>query len=108
MLQYLAALVLVAHGIGHLTGILASWSGIDVGFTKEPWIFGGNVMIDSTTGKAFMVVWLIALALFIGSGIGVFMGEQWWRTLAIIGAVAILLVLLLPWRKKVTDFFELP
>ena len=133
VLQYLAGLVLLGHGIGHLMGFMESWTSINVGFTDKPWIFGGNYMMDSTLGKAFGIVWLVAMVLFIGSGFGVLTGHTWWRTLAIIGSlislvgilpwwntvvvgvklgalldVAILLVLLLSQGDAITDFFEVP
>lgn len=131
--QYLAALVLIAHGIGHTTGVLASWTSINAGFDDKPWIFSGGYRINSGLGKAWGIVWIVAMVLFIGSGIGILMDKEWWRILAITGSivsimaivpwwntviagakagvaldVAILLVLLLPWGEKITDFFEVP
>jgi len=131
MLQYLVMIVLMAHGIGHVTGIMRSWTSIEVGFSDKPWILGGNHTMESTVGKAWGVLWLVALFAFLGSGISVAMGSESWRYTALIGSVfsilaivpwwntvmtgakagvildlAIILVLLLPWGEKITDFFE--
>jgi len=133
VLQYLAALVLLGHGLGHLVGILPSWASMDVGGEDRPWILPGGHMIDSSVGKIWGIIWLAAMALFIVSSAGVFMNKEWWRQWAIIGSVAsivaivpwwnsvvvgakagaaldvaIILVLLLPWGEKITDFFEVP
>lgn len=133
VLQYIAGLVLLGHGIGHLMGFMESWTSINVGFTDKPSILGGNYMMDSTLGKAFGIVWLVAMVLFIGSGFGVLTDHTWWRMLAIAGSlislvgivpwwntvvvgvkmgalldVAILLVLLLSQGDAITDFFEVP
>jgi hypothetical protein len=129
----LAALVLLGHGVGHLMGFMESWTSINVGFTDKPWIFGGKYMMDSTVGKTFGILWLVALALFVGSAFGVLTGDTWWRTLAIIGSVvslvgiipwwntvmlgvkagalldvAILLVLLFSQGEPITRFFDVP
>lgn len=133
VLQYLAALVLVAHGLGHSVYILASWMSVDSGFSDKPWILPGDYMLDSTVGTVWGVFWVAALALFAAAGTGVLMEKKWWRTCALTGSVvslvailpwattvvpgalagaaldvAIILVLLLPFGDKVTDFFEVP
>jgi len=133
VLQYLAALVLVAHGLGHSVYVLASWMSVDAGFSDKPWILPGDYMLDSTVGIIWGVFWGVALVLFAAAGTGVLMGKEWWRTCALIGSVvslaailpwagtvvsgalagaaldvAIILVLLLPFGEKVTDFFEVP
>lgn len=133
ILMVLAAIVLIAHGIGHTIGFLGPWFGAYQGTTDKPWILPGDQVLNSATGRVWGVIWLGAMILFIGSGIGVFMDDMWWRILAVIGSVvsivavvpwwnsvlpgakagvaldvAILLVLLLPWGEQVTGFFEVP
>lgn len=125
--------MLIAHGIGHAIGFLGPWFGLYQGTNDKPWILPGEQPLSSRAGRAWGVIWLAAMLLFIGSGIGVFMDGIWWRTLAIIGSavsiaaivpwwntvlpgakagvaldVAILLVILLPLGEGVTDFFEVP
>jgi len=87
MLQYLVMIVLIAHGIGHVTGIMESWTSIEVGFSDKPWILGGNYTTETTVGKAWGVFWLVALFAFLGSGISVAMGSESWRYTALIGSV---------------------
>ena len=133
VLQFLAAIVLIAHGIGHSIGFLGPWFGVYAGTTEKPWILPGARPFNGTAGKTWGALWLGALMLFVVSGVGVFMDETWWRTPAIVGSlvsivatvpwwntvlpgakagvaldVAILLVLLLPFGEDVTEFFEAP
>lgn len=90
-------------------------------------------MMDSAVGKLWGVVWLAAMILFMISSAGVLLDKWWWRQWAVVGSVvsivaivpwwnsvvagakagvaldvAIILVLLLPWGEKITDFFEVP
>ena len=133
ILQYLAVLVLLGHGLGHMVGILPAWASFDVGGEDTPWILPGDHKMDSTVGKIWGVVWLAAMVLFVVSSAGVLMNKEWWRQWAIIGSivsivaivpwwnsvvvgakagvaldVAIILVLSLPWGEKITDFFDVP
>jgi hypothetical protein len=133
MLQYLAAFVILGHGIGHITGPLSAF-GVKIGGTSDkPWIMPGGHKMTSTVGKAWSVFWIAALILFVISSVGAFISEAWWRDWAIPGAVvsivamvpwwnsiligakagvildiAILLVLLFSWGEGIMDFFELP
>jgi len=131
--QYLALLVILGHGIGHLIGVLASWTSIDVGFKDAAWLFPGGHKMKSAIGRAWGLLWIVAMVFFVGSALGILLDEEWWRFLAVIGSVvslvailpwwksviggvkagavldiAIILVLLLPWGKEITDFFEVP
>ncbi len=133
MLETLAALVLLGHGLGHTTGLAGAWSDMQTGFSDKPWIFGGNVRLRSPIGKVFGLVFLTATILFVVSSIATFTGSESWRTFAIAGSVAsiacmvpwwntvifgarlgvlldvaIILVLLVPGGESFVDFFGLP
>lgn len=133
MLEYIAALVLLGHGLGHTIGFAASWSNIQTGLPDEPWILGGDVRMKSATGKAFGLVFLLATVLFVIAAALSLAGGQDWRTFALAGSlasaaailpwwnsvivgvklgfvldVAIVLVLLIPGGEAFVDFFGLP
>lgn len=134
ILQYFAALVLLGHGIGHLVGVIPTWTSIEIGGMQDkPWILPGDHHFDSSVGKAWSIIWIAAMVLFLVSSIGVFMDKEWWRQWAIIGSLmsivamlpwwnsilagakagvaldfAIILVLLLPQGDKITEFFHVP
>jgi hypothetical protein len=100
MLKSIVALVLLAHGIGHIMGFLAAWTPIPVGFTNSTWLFGGAT-ISGTVGKLFGLVWLVALAGFVAAGIGLLADRDWWQMAAVVSAVVSLAVIL-PWWNTVT------
>jgi len=133
VLQYLAALVLIGHGIGHTTGFFESWTSIKVGFHDRPWIFDDKTKLKSTVGKAFGILWVVCIPIFILAGVAILMEGTWWRETALIGSVisaaamlpwwnamiggakaglllniAIIVVLLVPGGEQIIDFFEVP
>lgn len=133
VLQYIAALVIAGHGIGHIWEFLVSFTSMKAGFKDNPWIFSDGVTLDSSVGHVFGVLALVVMVLFVASSIGILLEEKWWRQLAIAGSVlsiivvlpfwnsvlpgmlagvaldvAIILTLILPWGEKLTDFFKVP
>jgi hypothetical protein len=76
MWRYIIAVVLIAHGIGHVGG---------------PWFFGRSWLSPALAGGMvrwlFIVLWLAAMLGFVGAGIGVLAQREWWRTLAIAASV---------------------
>jgi hypothetical protein len=95
-LKWIAGLVLIAHGIGHAMGFMASWTTIPSGLTTGHWLFSGDVTMNSALGRAFGLLWLVGLVAFVGAGFGLLMGATWWQPLAIAASV-ISLVAIVPW-----------
>ena len=106
MLRTIIALVLIAHGIGHVMGFLEAWTGIPVGFSRSPWLFSDGVLMDSTVGRAFGVLALIAMIGWVGAGLGLLGDQAWWRPLALMSAV-VSLVFILPWWNTLSDGFRI-
>lgn len=100
-LRWVTILVLLAHGVGHILGFLATWVGTPVGFGDQPWVLSTNVTINSSVGRAFGLLWLMALLAFLGAVLALQGHQDWWRTLAIIAAF-ISLVAILPWWNTVS------
>jgi hypothetical protein len=101
MFHYIIAFILIVHGLGHVMGFLESWTTIPAGFSDRPWLLPGNITIESGVGRAFGLLWLIALAGFVGAGLGLLFSQSWWPALAAASA-AISLVVILPWWPTVT------
>ncbi len=101
--RYLLAIALIGHGIGHVMGFLAAWTKLPMGFSKVPWVLPGGFTINSAVGRAFGLLWLVAMIGFIGAGLGVLgiaVQQDWWRPLALASAV-ISLVAIVPWWNTV-------
>lgn len=101
IIKYVVVLVLLFHGAGHVMGFLAAWTKLPMGFVDRPWVFGGDVKIDTPVGRAFGLIWLVALVGFLAAGIGALVGQEWWTAAAVWGSV-ISIVAIVPWWNTVT------
>jgi hypothetical protein len=99
--RWLMIVLLLAHGVGHIIGFLEAWTGVPAGFTNQPWVLSDSVTIESALGRAFGLLWLVAMIGFVGAGIGLFTHQEWWRVMTTAAAV-ISLVAILPWWNTVT------
>jgi hypothetical protein len=95
-LKWIVGLVLIAHGTGHAMGFMAAWTSIPSGLTTGHWLFSGDITMSTGIGKAFGLLWLVALVAFVGSGLGLLFGMGWWQPLAIAASV-ISSVAIVPW-----------
>jgi hypothetical protein len=100
MLKYAIGLLLIVHGIAHLTGLLGAFASGEQSFKDLPWLFSRGITARSAVGKAWALLWLVALIGFVGSGLGLFLGQEWWVTLAV-AAAAVSLVAMVPWLRVV-------
>jgi Zn-dependent protease with chaperone function len=100
MLKYLLAFVLIMHGLAHVTGALGFWSSGSQAFGDKAWIFSQGITATSPVGRAFGLLWLVALIGFAGTGLGLLFGQDWWPSLAMAAAVTSL-VAIVPWVRVV-------
>jgi hypothetical protein len=100
MLRLILAVPLIAHGLAHISGFMASWTDNDAGYGRGPWIFSSGIGLQSPVGRLFGLLWLAAAAALVGSGIGFALDTAWWQTAAAVGAV-LSLVVILPWWNTV-------
>lgn len=100
MWNILLAIPLLMHGLAHISGLLASWTSLDVGYADNPWLFSQGVYLQSLTGRIFGLLWLAAMIGLVGSALGLVFRQEWWRALAVASAV-LSLVVILPWWNTV-------
>jgi hypothetical protein len=98
MLKTVVAIVFIVHGIGHILFFLAAWTSIPVGFTDRAWILPGDFTRSSAVGRVSGLIWLAALAGFVGAGVRLLGGNEVWQTLALAAAVVSLAVIVLWWN----------
>lgn len=91
---------LVLHGLGHSMGVLGAWTKVEVGFTDRPWILPGEISVRGPVGRAWALLWLVAIVAWVAAGLGVISDQDWWQPLAAVGAVASLLAIV-PWWNTV-------
>jgi len=99
-LRYLVSMVLIIHGLAHLSGVMAAFTARDVGFSDKPWLFSKGVTLRSPIGKLFGLVWLAAAITLAGSGLSLLFHWGGWPTLPILGAI-LSLIAIVPWWNTV-------
>ena len=100
MLRFVIAIPMLAHGLAHLSGVLASWTSTVEGFRDEPWLFFSATRLSDPLGRVFGLFWLAAMAVLVASGLGVVLRQPWWPTMALIGT-ALSLAAIVPWWRAV-------
>lgn len=93
------SIVLIMHGLAHLSGFLASWTNLDVGFKDENWIFSSKKYLEGVTGKFFGIIWFISMLIFVSSGVGLLTAQNWWTNTLITAAFISLLSVLPGWKS---------
>ena len=100
MLRFVVAAPFLLHGLAHISGFLASWTASDAGFSDKPWIFSSAVTLGSGLGRAFGLLWLVAMIGLVSTALGIVLRQDWWPTLAIAASV-VSLVVIVPWWNTV-------
>jgi hypothetical protein len=98
MFKIVIAVVLLAHGIGHVLGPLqvSKVAVVNPSWNGDSWLLTGAVG-QSITGAVGVALWTVAIVAF-GVLAGVAMGwlpEAWWTPLAIVASVVSLVAVLL-------------
>ena len=102
ILRVVLAIVIVAHGIGHVLFLgpalrIASWADQSGG----SWLLSAT-MGDGPAHAAGAVVWATATVLFVTAGIGLALTQEWWRPIALVGAVVSLVGIVACWDGILT------
>jgi hypothetical protein len=92
------AVPLIAHGLAHLSGLLAPFTRRDLGFAEQPWAFAHGITLHSAVGRACGLLWLAAALGLVGSGLGLLLGQIWWAAVAFAAALLSLIVILIWWK----------
>lgn len=101
MIRWLIAIAMLMHGVGHIVFVLAAFTETPMEFSTAPWLLPGAFTVDSPVGKAFALLWLLAMLGFMVAAVGLILRKEWWPSLAVAAAV-VSLVVLLPWWNTIT------
>lgn len=96
MLRLIIAGLLLAHGVGHVMGFLGAWTSIPSGLSGGHWLLSNTVTLDSALGRAFGLLWLVAMIGTVGAALGLLFQQGWWQPLAVAAAI-LSLVAIGPW-----------
>lgn len=98
-LRLVLALVVGAHGVGHVLFLASSLGIAGWGQSARSWLLGDGGLARGLGS----LVWLLATAGFVAAAIGVFGESEWWRTLAIVSALISIVGLILYWTSPATS-----
>jgi hypothetical protein len=101
------ALVLFAHGIGHVMGLIPilGLSSTETWHARS-WLLTGLIGDIASRAVGF-ILFAVALVGFIGAALGLMdwlVPHDWWRTLAIVSAVISMVAIILFWNAFVMLF----
>jgi hypothetical protein len=100
MWKIVFGLVLIMHGLAHMSGLPGFWSSGAQAFADKSWLFSRGITSHSAVGWAFGLVWLVAALGLVAAGLGLVFGREWWPMLAVAAAV-VSLVAIVPWVRVV-------
>ncbi|MFZ0546820.1 MAG: hypothetical protein WAM60_15345 [Candidatus Promineifilaceae bacterium] len=98
-LRILLAVLVGAHGIGHILFLVPLLSSADWGQSTRSWLLGSGLLARGLGS----LIWIVAIAGFVGVAIGLFRGSDWWRPIAITASVISALGLALFWARPITS-----
>jgi len=109
LIRLLIAIVLFAHGVGHLLFVTNSWGYWRGGKAGRSWLFSGLLGAGQVVEGIFGLLWLVPLVGFVAVSWGYFTQQGWWPQLALASAVVSLVMIVLWWGSLVTGsaFFAL-
>jgi hypothetical protein len=92
------ALVLGAHGIGHVVFLVSTLGVADWGGPSHSWLLAnlGGGTVERVAGS---LLWMVALAGFLAAAAGLLAQHEWWRTAAVVSAGVSLLGLAIFWSN---------
>ena len=98
-LRLILALVVGAHGLGHILFLMPLWKIADWGQAAHSWLLGDGWLAKGVGS----LIWLAAIVGFLVVTIGLFQATNGWRTAAILAATVSSLGLLLFWAAPVSS-----
>ena len=100
MLRFILIAPLVGHGLAHFSGVLASWTTSEVGYSNNPWIFSADVNLNAGVGRVFGLIWLMAMLGLVCAGLGILFRQDWWIPVAM-ASTSLSLLAIVPWWNSV-------
>ncbi len=92
--RIVVALVILAHGIGHVLFLAPCLGFAQWGQSAQSWLLTG-LLGDTVTRLLGSLLWLVVIVGFAAAGVGLLGQYAWWRTLAVASAGVSLLALIL-------------
>lgn len=99
LVRAILAIVVGAHGIGHVLFLLPVLGVVDWGQSTRSWLLSDEGLMKVVGA----VIWAAATLGFIAAAIGIFGQQSWWRAVAVVASVISLAGLALFWKNPPTQ-----
>jgi hypothetical protein len=99
LVRAILAIIVGAHGVGHVLFLVAVLGIADWGQSSHSWLLSN----ESAAKIAGGIIWGVALLGFVAAAIGLFGELAWWRTVAVIVSIVSLVGLALFWDNPPTQ-----
>lgn len=99
LVRAILAIIVGAHGVGHVLFLTAALGIADWGQSAHSWLLSN----ESAAKVAGGIIWAVALLGFVAAAVGLFGELAWWRTVAIIVSIVSLVGLALFWDNPPTQ-----
>jgi hypothetical protein len=97
MLKLVLAVVVLAHGVGHLLFLGPSLRVVDwAGQTSHSWLLTG-ALGDGPTRAIASIIWIATIVLFVAGVCGYLLGTPWWQGATVAGAIVSIVGIVLFW-----------
>jgi hypothetical protein len=97
-LRIILALVVGAHGIGHILFLVPSLGIADWGQSTQSWLLT-NALGDTLTRLIGAAIWLLGTLGFGVATFGIFTQTEWWRSLTVASSIVSIVGLALFWAN---------
>jgi hypothetical protein len=91
-MRWILVPLLVLHGLIHLLGFSLAWGGPATGMAG-----GTTVPLGDLALRVAGVAWLLACLGMLGAALGVALGREWWRPVALVAVVVSQVLIVLWW-----------
>ena len=95
--RWLVAIVVLAHGIGHVLFVPMLFGAMRLQASGDSWLLT-PMLGDGLTRLIASLAALTALAAFVAAAGGVVLQAAWWRPVALLGAAVSIMVVVLLWN----------
>ena len=92
-MRWLLITLLVLHGLIHLLGLPLAWGGTVAGLTG-----GTLVPLAALALRVAGIAWLLACLALLIAALGVALGRDWWRPVALVAVVVSQVLVVLWWH----------
>lgn len=97
---FIAAALVILHGLVHLMGFLAYWPLREVAdLPYKTTLLGGRLDVGPAGMRLFSVFWLVAAVGFVIAAVGLVAGKEWWLPLMAVAVLLSLVICILDWQN---------